>query len=74
LSRTRTGGPLRLARVEQFFTEHGTELLVLNNEQLWPEQELVQGLLTIVDGFSAHLYGLRNDPKNLNEALATDVR
>jgi predicted site-specific integrase-resolvase len=35
---------------------------------------MVQDLLTIVDCFSAHLYGLRNDRKKLNEALAADVR
>ena len=47
---------------ERFCAEHGTESLVLNNEQLSPEQEqeLVQDLLTIVHCFSARLYGLRN--------------
>jgi len=59
---------------ERFCTEHGTELLVLNNEQLSPEQEMVQDLLTIVHCFSARLYGLRNYRKKLNEALAEDVR
>ena len=59
---------------ERFCTEHGTELLVLNNEQLSPEQEMVQDLLTIVHCFSARLYGLRNYRKKLNEALAADVR
>ena len=59
---------------ERFCAEHGTELLVLNNEQLSPEQEMVQDLLTIVHCFSARLYGLRNYRKKLNEALAEDVR
>jgi putative resolvase len=59
---------------ERFCAEHGTELLVLNNEQLSPEQEMVQDLLTIVHCFSARLYGLRNYRKKLNEALAEDTR
>jgi predicted site-specific integrase-resolvase len=59
---------------ERFCAEHGTELLVLNNEQLSPEQEMVQDLLTIVHCFSARLYGLRNYRKRLNEALKDDTR
>jgi len=59
---------------ERFCAEHGTGLLVLNNEQLSPEQEMVQDLLTIVHCFSARLYGLRNYRKKLNEALAADIQ
>ena len=59
---------------ERFCAEHGTEFLVLNNEQLSPEQEMVQDLLTIVHCFSARLHGLRNFCKKLNEALAEDIR
>ena len=59
---------------ERFCAEHGAELLVLNQEQLSPEHEMVQDLLTIVNCFSARLYGLRNYRKKLNEALKADVR
>lgn len=59
---------------ERFCAEHGCELLVLNNEQLSPEQEMVQDLLAIVHCFSARLYGLRNYRKKLNEALAEDLK
>ena len=59
---------------ERFCAEHGTELLVLNQEQLSAEQEMVQDLLTIVHCFSARLYGLRNYRKKLNEALKADIR
>jgi hypothetical protein len=48
---------------------HGCELLVLNNEQLSPEREMVEDLMTIVDCFSARLYGLRNYKKTLTTAL-----
>ena len=47
---------------------------VLNNEQLSPEREMVQDLLTIVHCFSARLYGLRNYRNTLTEVLAEDVK
>ena len=59
---------------ERFCHEHGTQFLILNNEQLSPEQEMVQDLLTIVHCFSARLYGLRNYKKKLNEALSGDLK
>lgn len=59
---------------ERFCAEHETEWLVLNQEQLSPEQEMVQDLLTIVHCFSARLDGLRNYRKKLNEALKADIR
>jgi len=59
---------------ERFCFEHGTEPFVLNREQLSPEQEMVQDLLTIVHCFSVPLHGLRNYRKKLNEALAADVK
>jgi putative resolvase len=58
---------------ERFCAEHQCELLVLNNEQLSPEQEMVQDLLTIVHCFSARLDGLHNYRKKLNEALSKDM-
>jgi putative resolvase len=42
---------------------------VMNTEQLSPEQELVQDLLTITHCFSSRLYGLRNYRKALEKAL-----
>jgi putative resolvase len=56
------------------FCEDGCELLVLNQEQLSPEQEMVQDLMTIVHCFSARLYGLRNYRKKLDEALKSDLK
>lgn len=50
-------------------SNHGCELLVLNNEKLSPEREMVEDLMTIVHCFSARLYGLRNYKKNLTAAM-----
>ena len=45
------------------------ELLVVNVENLSPEQEMVQDLMTIIHCFSSRLYGLRNYKKTLQKAL-----
>jgi predicted site-specific integrase-resolvase len=58
---------------EHVARSNGSELLVLNQERLSPEQDMVQDLMTIVPGFSSRLYGLRNDRKKLNEALKQDA-
>lgn len=58
---------------DRFCAEHGTDLLVLNDEELSPEQEMVQDLMTIVHCFSARLYGLRDYRKKLDEALKKDL-
>jgi putative resolvase len=49
--------------------ERGCEIVVLNSEQLSPEQEMVTDLMTIIHCFSSRLYGLRNYRKTLKEAL-----
>jgi putative resolvase len=51
---------------------HQCELLVINTEELSPEQELVQDLITITHCFSSRLYGLRNYRKALKKAIADD--
>ena len=51
---------------------HQCELLVMNTEELSPEQELVQDLITITHCFSSRLYGLRNYRKALEKAIADD--
>ena len=44
-------------------------MLVLNTEQISPEQEMVQDLMAIPQCFSSRLYGLRNYRKALKAAL-----
>ena len=51
---------------------HQCELLVMNTEELSPEQEVVQDLITITQCFSSRLYGLRNYRQALKKALADD--
>jgi putative resolvase len=51
---------------------HQCELSVMNTEELSPEQELVQDLLTITHCLSSRLYGLRTYRKALKKAIADD--
>ena len=51
---------------------HHCELVVMNTEQVSPEQELVQDLITITHCFSSRLYGLRNYHKALEKAIKDD--
>jgi len=67
----------RLARfgfplIEHLCEQAHCELVILNTESLSPEREMVEDLMTIVQGFSSRLYGLRNYRKSLKKALEND--
>jgi putative resolvase len=53
---------------ETFCERHHTNLLVINDETLSPEQELVQDLLAVVTVFGARLHGLRSSKKAMKDA------
>ncbi len=52
---------------EEFLKSCGTEIVVVNNEKLSPEQELVQDLISIIHVFSCRIYGLRKYKRQLKE-------
>ncbi|MBF0226557.1 MAG: IS607 family transposase [Desulfobacterales bacterium] len=52
---------------EAFCQNHGTELIVMNNESLSPQEEMTQDLLSIIHCFSSRLYGLRKYKKKIVE-------
>lgn len=52
---------------EQFLKNCGTEIIIVNNEKLSPEQELVQDLVSITHVFSCRIYGLRKYKKKIKE-------
>lgn len=56
---------------EMFANQHGCKFVVANQEQLSPQQEMVEDLMAIVHTFSCRLYGLRNYKKQIEKA-ATD--
>ena len=52
-----------------FCASHGTEIIVLNQKQTSPEDELTEDLLSILHVFSARNYGLRKYKTEINKEL-----
>ena len=52
---------------EKFCAKFNTNIIVVNNEELSPQEELVQDIVSILDVFSYRLYGLRKYKKQIKE-------
>jgi len=52
---------------ESFLKSNGVEILVVNNENLSPQDELVNDLISIIHDFSCKIYGLRKYKKQIKE-------
>ena len=52
---------------EQFCRKYGTTIVVVKNEELSPQEELVQDIISILHVFSCQLYGLRKYKKQITE-------
>ena len=50
---------------EKFCTKFNTTIIVVNNEDLSPQEELVQDIVSILRVFSCRLYGLRKYKKQI---------
>lgn len=65
--------------IEFLFEQNGGELMVLNREDVSPQQELTEDLLTILHVFSCRMYGLRKysdkikKDKDLSKSKAEDI-
>jgi len=46
--------------LQQFFQSYGTEIIVINQEEKEPKEELVEDLITIISHFAGKLYGMRS--------------
>lgn len=57
---------------ETFAKRHGTEIIIMNNESLSPQEEMVKDLLSIVHCFSSRLYGLRRYKKKIERVIKID--
>lgn len=57
---------------DTFAQQHGCEVVVANQEQLSPQQEMVEDLMAIVHTFSCRLYGLRNYKKQIEKAATSE--
>ncbi|NJE09294.1 IS607 family transposase [Thermococcus sp. M39] len=67
--------PDRLTRfgfktLEFFFQQNGTEIIVLNEKDKTPKEELIEDLITIISHFAGKLYGARSHKyKKLKEGV-----
>lgn len=52
---------------ERLLMRSGTEIIVVHNEKMSPQEELVQDLVSIIHVFSCRIYGLRKYKKKINE-------
>lgn len=52
---------------ENFCKKFETEILIVNNESLSPNEELVQDIISILHVFSRRLYGLRKYKAKIKE-------
>ena len=61
---------------ERFRMKFHTTILVVNNEELSPQEELVQDIISILDVFSCRLYGLRKYKKQIekDEEIAEELQ
>lgn len=61
---------------EKFCLKYQTEIVVVNNEELSPQEELVQDIVSILHVFSCRLYGLRKYKKQIegDEEIAEELQ
>lgn len=59
---------------QSFGERHGTQLIVMNQERLSPEQEMTQDLISIIHTFSCRLYGLRKYKKIIRQAVDDSIK
>ena len=52
---------------DNFLKSKGSEIIVVNNETLSPQQELVEDLISIIHIFSCRIYGLRKYKKKIKD-------
>lgn len=60
---------------ERFLKSNGVEIIVVNNDNASPEQELVNDLISIIHVFSCRIYGLRKYKKQIegDEEIAKEL-
>jgi predicted site-specific integrase-resolvase len=49
--------------VDNLAKQYGCEIVVVNREELSPQQEMVEDLMAIIHTFSCRIYGLRKYKK-----------
>ncbi|MFI3283448.1 MAG: IS607 family transposase [Erysipelotrichaceae bacterium] len=52
---------------ERLCKKYNTEIVIVNNEELSPQEEMVQDIISILHVFSCRIYGLRKYKKKIRE-------
>lgn len=53
----------------RFCNKHGAEIIVLNNPDLSPQEEIAEDLITIIHVFSSRSYGIRQYKKKIEDDI-----
>ena len=56
---------------EVFAERHGCKIVIINQESLWPVEEVTKDLLSIIHCFSSRLYGLRKYRDKVKKLVET---
>lgn len=59
---------------DQFCRRHGTEIVVINNPETSPMQEMITDLVSIIHVFSCRMYGLRRYSKEIKRDFAKNQK
>ena len=61
---------------EKFCMKFNTTIVIVNNEELSPQEELVQDIVSLLHVFSCRLYGLRKYKKQIerDEEIAKELQ
>ncbi len=57
---------------ERLCNKYGCKILIVNNEDLSPQEEMLQDLISIIHVFSCKIYGLRKYKKKIIEEIKHD--
>ena len=62
--------------MKKFCMKFNTTIVIVNNEELSPQEELVQDIVSILHDFSCRLYGLRKYKKQIerDEEIAKELQ
>jgi putative resolvase len=54
---------------QHFCEQHQCELIIANQSEMSPQQELIEDLVAVIHTFSCRLYGMRKYKKELEEII-----